>query len=188
MIICDVDMPGMDGAEFIRRVAERGLASAIAIASGLDRRLLNAIGVVGEGYGLQVLGTVEKPLTARRLSELLDEPTARRAATARSRRATRARERSPTTSRTGGSPPTASRSSTSPRARGAARSSRAGRRPARAAIAPRDVFALLQRENLTTQYVDRLATLAVRAADGARRRGACASTCGCDCPTPRSPT
>jgi len=71
VIICDIDMPGMDGAEFIRRVAERGLASAVAIASGLDRRLLNAIGAVGEGHGLQVLGALEKPLTARRLSELL---------------------------------------------------------------------------------------------------------------------
>ena len=72
VIICDIDMPGMDGVEFIRRVAQRGLASAVAIASGLDRRLLNTIQSVSEGYGLQVLGAVEKPLTARRLTELLD--------------------------------------------------------------------------------------------------------------------
>ena len=72
VIICDIDMPGMDGVEFIRRVAQRGLASAVAIASGLDRRLLNTIQSVSEGYGLQVLGAVEKPLTARRLAELLD--------------------------------------------------------------------------------------------------------------------
>jgi EAL domain-containing protein (putative c-di-GMP-specific phosphodiesterase class I)/DNA-binding SARP family transcriptional activator/AmiR/NasT family two-component response regulator len=72
VIICDIDMPGMDGVEFIRRVAQRGLASAVAIASGLDRRLLNAIQSVAEGYGLQILGAVEKPLTARRLTELLD--------------------------------------------------------------------------------------------------------------------
>ena len=71
VIICDIDMPGMDGVEFIRRVAQRGLASAIAIASGLDRRLLNTIKSVSESYGLQVLGAVEKPLTARRLNELL---------------------------------------------------------------------------------------------------------------------
>jgi EAL domain-containing protein (putative c-di-GMP-specific phosphodiesterase class I)/two-component SAPR family response regulator len=81
VIICDIDMPGMDGVEFIRRVAQRGLASAVAIASGLDRRLLNAIQSVSEGYGLQVLGAVEKPLTARRLNELLEayRPPARRA-------------------------------------------------------------------------------------------------------------
>jgi len=71
VIICDIDMPGMDGVEFIRNVAERGLASAVVIASGLDRSVLKAVEAVGEGYGLQVLGAVEKPLTARRLSELL---------------------------------------------------------------------------------------------------------------------
>ena len=72
VILCDIDMPGMDGVEFIRRVAQRGLASAIAIASALDRRLLNAIQSVGESYGLQVLGAAEKPLTLRRLRELLE--------------------------------------------------------------------------------------------------------------------
>ncbi|MEY2514923.1 MAG: hypothetical protein QOJ89_2281 [bacterium] len=72
VIICDIDMPGMDGVEFIRHVAQRGLARAVAIACGLDRRLLNTIQSVSEGYGLQVLGAVEKPLTARRLTELLD--------------------------------------------------------------------------------------------------------------------
>jgi EAL domain-containing protein (putative c-di-GMP-specific phosphodiesterase class I) len=64
-------MPGMDGVEFTRQVAERGLASAVVIASALDRRVLDAVKTVSEGYGLQVLGAVEKPLTARILSELL---------------------------------------------------------------------------------------------------------------------
>ena len=71
VIICDLDMPTMDGVEFIRHVAQRGLASAVAIASGLDRSILDTVRAVGEGYGLQVLGAVEKPLTATMLSELL---------------------------------------------------------------------------------------------------------------------
>lgn len=71
VIICDIDMPGMDGVEFIRHIAERRLAGAVVVASGLERSVLNAVEAVGHGYGLQVLGSVEKPLTARRLSELL---------------------------------------------------------------------------------------------------------------------
>jgi DNA-binding SARP family transcriptional activator/EAL domain-containing protein (putative c-di-GMP-specific phosphodiesterase class I) len=71
VIICDVDMPGMDGVEFIRHVAQRRLASAVLVASTLDHSVLQAVEAVGSGYGLQVLGAVEKPLTARRLSELL---------------------------------------------------------------------------------------------------------------------
>ena len=71
VIVCDIDMPGMDGVEFIRHVAERGLADAVIIASGMDASVLHAVEEVAEGYGLEVLGTIEKPLTARRLSDLL---------------------------------------------------------------------------------------------------------------------
>ena len=71
VIICDIDMPTMDGVEFITHVAERGLASAVVVASGLDSRVLAAVKRIGETHGLQLLGTLEKPLTARRLGELL---------------------------------------------------------------------------------------------------------------------
>src|SRR4051812_11054194 len=71
IIVCDIDMPGMDGVEFIRHVAERRLASAVAIASGLDARLLETVRTVSEGYGLQVLGAIGKPLPAAALERLL---------------------------------------------------------------------------------------------------------------------
>jgi DNA-binding SARP family transcriptional activator/CheY-like chemotaxis protein len=71
VIVCDIDMPGMDGVEFIRHVAERRLASAVAIASGLDARLLETVRAASEGYGLQVLGAIGKPLTASALERLL---------------------------------------------------------------------------------------------------------------------
>ena len=71
VIICDLDMPGMDGVAFIRHVARRGLASAVAIVSGLDRVLVETVRAVAEGYGLQVIGAVEAPLTIRMLTQLL---------------------------------------------------------------------------------------------------------------------
>jgi len=71
VIMCDIDMPGMDGVQFIRRVAERGLASAVVIASGLDSKVLGAVMTIGEAHGLQLLGAIEKPLTARRLGEVM---------------------------------------------------------------------------------------------------------------------
>ena len=71
VIVCDIDMPGMDGVEFIRHVAEDELAGAVIIASALDAKVIQAVRAVSEGYGLQVLGAIEKPLTARRLGDLL---------------------------------------------------------------------------------------------------------------------
>lgn len=71
VIVCDVDMPGMDGVEFIRNVGERQLASAVIFASGLDERVLQTVRAASEGYGLQVLGAVGKPLTAAALERLL---------------------------------------------------------------------------------------------------------------------
>jgi EAL domain-containing protein (putative c-di-GMP-specific phosphodiesterase class I)/CheY-like chemotaxis protein len=67
VIVCDLDMPGMDGIEFLRRVAERAAGTAVIIASGLDEDVLRAAEATARGYGLVVLGAIPKPLTARRL-------------------------------------------------------------------------------------------------------------------------
>jgi DNA-binding SARP family transcriptional activator/EAL domain-containing protein (putative c-di-GMP-specific phosphodiesterase class I)/CheY-like chemotaxis protein len=75
VIICDIDMPGMDGIEFVTRVAESNLACAIVIASGLETQVLRAVEAIGEGHGLRVLAALEKPLTARRLGEVLRQYT-----------------------------------------------------------------------------------------------------------------
>jgi EAL domain-containing protein (putative c-di-GMP-specific phosphodiesterase class I)/CheY-like chemotaxis protein len=67
VIVCDLDMPGMDGIEFLRRVAELAAGTAIIIASGLDGDVLRAAETTARSYGLVVLGAIPKPLTARRL-------------------------------------------------------------------------------------------------------------------------
>ena len=71
VIVCDIDMPGMDGVEFVARVAESNLACAVVIASGLETNVLQAVESLGESQGVHVLAALEKPLTARRLGEVL---------------------------------------------------------------------------------------------------------------------
>ena len=44
IVVCDLDMPGMDGVEFLRHVARTRPGTAIVIASGLDESVLRERG------------------------------------------------------------------------------------------------------------------------------------------------
>ena len=71
VVMVDLDMPGMDGVEFIGHVAQRRLARAVLVVSALDPALLNTVQTMTRAFGLHVLGSVEKPLTADKLAAAL---------------------------------------------------------------------------------------------------------------------
>ncbi|MFP7723546.1 EAL domain-containing response regulator [Lysobacter sp. A3-1-A15] len=71
IILVDLDMPGMDGIEFISHVAQRKLSRGVAVVSALDPALINTVQTVARGYGLHILGSIQKPLTAARLEDML---------------------------------------------------------------------------------------------------------------------
>ena len=72
VVLCDLDMPGMDGVEFIRRVAEERLAPALVIVSGLEAAIVDSVERMSRAHGHLVLGTVEKPITAQKLQNVLE--------------------------------------------------------------------------------------------------------------------
>ncbi|MFT3807950.1 EAL domain-containing protein [Arenimonas sp.] len=71
VVLVDLDMPGMDGIEFIGHVAQERLARSIAVVSAMDPALLHTVQVMAKASGLRVLGAVEKPLSPGKLTHVL---------------------------------------------------------------------------------------------------------------------
>lgn len=72
VMLIDLDMPHMNGVELLRRIATQQLCQAVIITSAKDALLLNSVATMAEVDGLQVLGTLAKPLNKDLLSLCLD--------------------------------------------------------------------------------------------------------------------
>lgn len=71
VILTDLNMPGMDGIEFIRHVGLARNGASLIVVSALERNLLASVATMAKAYGVHLLGFVEKPVTSRKLEELL---------------------------------------------------------------------------------------------------------------------
>lgn len=72
IVVLDLAMPEIDGFGAIDRIAREGGVSRLIIASGQQPRVINAAVMTAQSAGLTVVGTLQKPYTARRLIELLE--------------------------------------------------------------------------------------------------------------------
>jgi DNA-binding response OmpR family regulator len=71
MVALDLGMPGMDGVELTRFLADQDYRGPVLIVSGFDRRVLESAFRLGEALGLNMAGPVEKPVRLDVLEELL---------------------------------------------------------------------------------------------------------------------
>ena len=72
IVVFDLNMPGMDGMELIRHMAQMRHPAALIVVSALDKSILGMVEVMSREYGVKLLGAIEKPLTAKKLSTLID--------------------------------------------------------------------------------------------------------------------
>ncbi|MEQ1882708.1 MAG: EAL domain-containing response regulator [Burkholderiales bacterium] len=71
VIVCDLDMPEMDGMLLLRRIAEVGLSPSIIISSASDQNIVRSVESIAQARGFAVLGSLRKPPTAGLLGKLL---------------------------------------------------------------------------------------------------------------------
>lgn len=72
VLICDLNMPGMDGIQLMSRIAELDQRPAIILVSGEHSRILDSSRQFAEAKQLTLLGVLRKPVAREPLISVLD--------------------------------------------------------------------------------------------------------------------
>ena len=73
VILLDLTLPGTDGIELLKYMAEMGTRARILIVSGYDEGIRRMAYTIGEARGLDMAGVLAKPLRVAELRKLLTQ-------------------------------------------------------------------------------------------------------------------
>lgn len=71
LIVCDLNMPAHDGVSLIRSLADRKFSGRVLIISGEDAPVIDAVAKLAKMQGLEIIGSIRKPITVDRLKDVL---------------------------------------------------------------------------------------------------------------------
>ncbi|WP_373953893.1 EAL domain-containing protein [Vibrio pomeroyi] len=73
LVIMDIMMPNGDGFELLSMMSQQNIESKIIITSGLDKSIVSSVSMLGKLYELNVVASLEKPIWANQISDLVDK-------------------------------------------------------------------------------------------------------------------